>query len=243
MALENTRWPYGTLAQAEMEGAIAAFQGPHRWLSNFVGASTIYGRPTASVEAGFVAAKLVPPSMRDDAAGHAALRVLEQALGKAALDAQDPSLSPTWRAIDLILAMPAAQAKKIGRALPLRPDWETARPDGLLVKEWTLLTLTRRKYAQNPDLRAKLLATGPALILEGNTWGDTRWGVIDTRTGVQGANRAGLIAMAVREECGGRGVPEDVPAALPRYAGRGLEPAPAQTAPQPTARRGAGMER
>lgn len=241
--LEDTRWPYRTLAQVADEGHIPAFQDSHRWLSNFVGRSTVYGLACTSVESGFVASKLPPPSLRDDDAGRKALVLLADALQNPAIAREDHPRGPTWRAIERIVALPPAVAKKLGRSLPLRKDWEEARPDGLLTKEHALLTLVRRKYAQDPALAQKLLATGDALILEGNTWGDTRWGVIAASTGLVGANRAGLISMAVREELGGAGVPDFVPAALPRYAGRGLDPAPVAGAPRTSPKRATGMER
>ena len=48
----------------------------------------------------------------------------------------------------------------------------------------------------NRDLREKLLATGDQEIREGNSWGDTFWGV-DAKTG-QGDNHLGDIIMRVR---------------------------------------------
>lgn len=82
-----------------------------------------------------------------------------------------------------------SEAKKAGRALALRADWETVKFD-------VMRACVRSKFALNPDLAEKLLATGDALLEEGNTWGDRTWGVVD---GV-GENRLGRILMDVRGE-------------------------------------------
>lgn len=79
-------------------------------------------------------------------------------------------------------------AKRLGRAVPLRPDWDD-------VKEQVMLGLLRQKFSDDP-LRSRLLATGDAVLIEGNTWGDRYWGV----SGGQGLNRLGLMLMAVRQE-------------------------------------------
>ena len=46
-------------------------------------------------------------------------------------------------------------------------------------------------------MASRLINTGDAILIEGNTWGDTYWGVCD---GV-GENRLGKLLMEVREEC------------------------------------------
>jgi len=51
------------------------------------------------------------------------------------------------------------------------------------------------KFRQEP-YRSKLIATGDQLIQEGNTWGDTYWGV-DLETG-EGENNLGKIIMTLR---------------------------------------------
>lgn len=87
--------------------------------------------------------------------------------------------------------MHPAKAKNIGRHVTLRPDWEDVKID--LMEE-----IVRAKFTQNPELAEKLLATGDALLVEGNKWGDTCWGV-DVRTG-RGQNHLGKILMKVRKE-------------------------------------------
>lgn len=82
-------------------------------------------------------------------------------------------------------------AKRMGRKVPLRADWEA-------VKTGVMEEIVRAKFTQNPELAAKLLATGDAALIEGNAWGDRCWGV-DLRTG-EGENRLGRILMKVRSE-------------------------------------------
>lgn len=54
------------------------------------------------------------------------------------------------------------QAKRFGRKLVLRPDWNNLRLD-------VMLDCVQRKF-QRPDLRRMILNTGNALLIEGNTW-------------------------------------------------------------------------
>src|SRR5690606_2896565 len=91
---------------------------------------------------------------------------------------------------DHVLSCPTpAGAKRAVRRVTLRKDWNSVR---LRV----MLTLVRAKFTQNPDLAAKLLATGDAALIEGNTWGDRFWGVCDGH----GDNHLGKILMQVRHE-------------------------------------------
>lgn len=48
----------------------------------------------------------------------------------------------------------------------------------------------------DPTLYALLLGTGDAVLIEGNTWGDTFWGVCGTK----GANVLGKLLMKYREK-------------------------------------------
>ena len=84
-------------------------------------------------------------------------------------------------------------AKQRGRMLALRPDWET-------IKIEIMAGLLRQKFTNHEELREALLNTGDALPVEGNTWGDTFWGV-DAVKG--GANHLGLLLMQVRAEMRG----------------------------------------
>jgi ribA/ribD-fused uncharacterized protein len=82
----------------------------------------------------------------------------------------------------------AGQVKRLGRTLTLREDWDE-------IKLSVMEDLVRQKF-QHPELAALLLATGDQELVEGNTWGDTFWGVcFDV-----GCNHLGLILMKVRDE-------------------------------------------
>lgn len=82
-----------------------------------------------------------------------------------------------------------SEAKKAGRRIKLRSDWE-------LVKDEHMYEICLAKFTQNEILKAKLLATGDEILEEGNNWGDREWGVVN---GV-GKNKLGKILMRVREE-------------------------------------------
>ena len=79
------------------------------------------------------------------------------------------------------------QAKRYGRSLELRPDWQEVR---LAIMYNVIL----HKFAQNDNLAAKLRATEDALLIEGNTWGDQFWGICDGK----GLNWLGRILTLTR---------------------------------------------
>ncbi|MBR5110048.1 MAG: DUF1768 domain-containing protein [Clostridia bacterium] len=83
------------------------------------------------------------------------------------------------------------KSKGMGRRVKLRPDWEQ-------VKVGLMAEIVRAKFSQNEELKQKLLETGEKRLAEGNTWGDTFWGV-DLRSG-RGENHLGVILMQVRDE-------------------------------------------
>lgn len=80
------------------------------------------------------------------------------------------------------------QVKRFGRTLVLRADWDQVK---LPTMEWLL----RQKF-QNDYLRFQLAATRGIELIEGNTWGDTFWGVC---RGV-GENHLGKLLMQIRED-------------------------------------------
>ena len=82
------------------------------------------------------------------------------------------------------------QAKRKGRKVVLREDWEDVKLD-------VMLDLLRAKFS-NPELTKMLLDTGDRGLIEGNTWGDQFWGVCKG----QGENHLGLLLMQVRDEIG-----------------------------------------
>jgi hypothetical protein len=75
------------------------------------------------------------------------------------------------------------------RKRPLRRDWES-------VKDGVMLEALRAKFTQHDDLRALLLATADALLVE-HTDNDDYWGDGGDR---RGKNRLGQLLMRVREE-------------------------------------------
>ena len=80
------------------------------------------------------------------------------------------------------------EAKKAGRRVDLRSDWEDVKVD-------IMKSIVQSKFS-DPELLNKLLDTGIEEIVEGNTWGDTFWGVYKG----QGENMLGKILMEVRDE-------------------------------------------
>lgn len=87
-----------------------------------------------------------------------------------------------------IRALPTpGQAKRAGRKVWLREDWER-------IKLVVMRTLVTEKFTAHPRLTRALLSTGERPLVEENTWGDTFWGVCD---GV-GENHLGRILMEVR---------------------------------------------
>ena len=89
----------------------------------------------------------------------------------------------------IIDAKTPGEAKRLGRKATLRPDWEEVKYEVM----WAILMA---KFSA-PDMRAKLIGTGDATLVEGNNWGDKYWGV-DLRTG-EGHNRLGEALMEVRD--------------------------------------------
>ena len=73
------------------------------------------------------------------------------------------------------------------------PNWEYRK---LIVMK----NLVYLKFAENEDLKQKLLSTGNEYIEEGNWWGDTYWGVCTNKKyNHVGENQLGKILMEVRQ--------------------------------------------
>lgn len=85
------------------------------------------------------------------------------------------------------LASPS-EAKKAGRTILIRPDWDDVKLD-------VMLEILRAKF-QDYELRQRLLSTEDMLLVEGNWWGDKFWGVCN---GI-GCNHLGMLLMRVRSE-------------------------------------------
>ncbi len=86
-------------------------------------------------------------------------------------------------------ALSPGDAKRMGRQVTLRPDWED-------VKVNIMRDIVIEKFNQNPDLRDKLMDLEGAYLEEGNTWGDRVWGTVNG----QGKNLLGQILMEVRDK-------------------------------------------
>lgn len=105
---------------------------------------------------------------------------------EAAFQAQkcaDPADRPAFANLD------PSVAKKKGRHVKLREDWET-------IKRQVMFDVLTAKFTQNPVLRLRLQATGNAHLEEGNDWGDRIWGTVDG----EGENWLGKLLMQVRTD-------------------------------------------
>lgn len=80
-----------------------------------------------------------------------------------------------------------SEAKKKGRHVTLRDDWEQVKDD-------IMFDIVLSKFASNPVLKNLLLDTNNEELIEGNTWNDTYWGVCNGK----GQNHLGKILMKVR---------------------------------------------
>ena len=81
-------------------------------------------------------------------------------------------------------------AKKLGRALTMRKDWDAFRHIIMFVGN-------KYKFDQNPDIRNKLIKLNNCVLIEGNTWNDTYWGV--NISNGEGHNYLGKTLMELRD--------------------------------------------
>ena len=86
-------------------------------------------------------------------------------------------------------AMNPSEAKRAGRRVKLRSDWEDVKVD-------EMRNIVRAKFSQNPELAEKLIQTGNVYLEEGNTWGDRTWGTVNG----SGQNLLGKILMETRDK-------------------------------------------
>lgn len=91
------------------------------------------------------------------------------------------------RKVFAIKEVTPAMSKHLGRAIALRSFWDT-------IKLGVMRDILEAKF-QNQELRDKLIATGDAELIEGNTWGDTYWGVCNGK----GTNFLGKSLMNLRK--------------------------------------------
>lgn len=80
------------------------------------------------------------------------------------------------------------KAKRLGGEVKIDPKhWDS-------IKDSVMREVVFEKFVQHSDLREQLLATHAAMLVEGNTWGDTYWGRVEGK----GLNHLGVILMETR---------------------------------------------
>lgn len=86
-------------------------------------------------------------------------------------------------------------AKRMGRQVQLREDWEE-------VKENVMRLGVGLKFKAHPGLAKKLVETGDAYLIEGNSWHDNTWGscFCSKCAAISGKNLLGQILMEEREK-------------------------------------------
>ena len=84
------------------------------------------------------------------------------------------------------------QSKRAGRGLVLRANWES-------IKISVMRQLIQTKFAKNTQLAKKLLETGDAELIEGNSWNDFTWGCVKQNGKWVGQNHLGKLLMEQRE--------------------------------------------
>jgi ribA/ribD-fused uncharacterized protein len=157
---------------------ITSFRGEYDFLSNFYPCTIRYEEQVFdSVEHAYQAAKSPSLSRRHDFTVHA----------------RTP--------------LTAAQAKRLGRTLELRHNWDE-------LKDSVMLDLLRLKFAHEA-LGTKLLNTGLVVLVEENTWNDTYWGVCHGT----GKNQLGRLLMRVREEVWRKRLPMAIKERIRRQEG------------------------
>ena len=80
------------------------------------------------------------------------------------------------------------EAKRLGRKIKLRSDWEEVKHD-------VMFQIVLTKFVMNPYYGKSLIDTKNAELIEGNHWNDTYWGICCG----EGENHLGIILMQVRE--------------------------------------------
>jgi ribA/ribD-fused uncharacterized protein len=100
------------------------------------------------------------------------------------------TFDPVWRKMIREAPTPGG-AKRLGRQVVLRPDWEE-------VKLVIMHDLLVQKFSHS-DLMRRLQETGDAKIIEGNSWGDRTWGCVLTGGRWVGENYLGKLLMLIRD--------------------------------------------
>ena len=94
---------------------------------------------------------------------------------------------------EIAAALTPGQAKRMGRQVKLRPDWEE-------VKVYIMALGLKLKFS-DPNLAEQLIDTWPEHLVEGTTWHDRFWGVCTCeRCYGHGENHLGQLLMDLRKE-------------------------------------------
>lgn len=85
-------------------------------------------------------------------------------------------------------------AKKLGRQVSLRGDWE-------LIKDEVMFELLSQKFAAGTVMAERLLSTGTAYLCEGNVWHDNHFGACtcDKCLYTEHQNVLGTLLMRIRK--------------------------------------------
>lgn len=98
---------------------------------------------------------------------------------------------------DQFVPLAANDSKNLGNLIQCRDDWDVVRDDVM----WDLLN---QKFSQ-PEFRRLLKNTAPRMLVEGNNWHDTYWGVCNGCRKIgnhppTGRNMLGTMLMRIRDE-------------------------------------------
>lgn len=94
-----------------------------------------------------------------------------------------------------IAAQPTpGKAKRLGRHVEIRDDWQEIRIN-------VMYAALKEKF-KDLELQTKLLSTGNAELIEGNTWSDNFWGDCHCPKcrDIKGENNLGKLLMKIRED-------------------------------------------
>ena len=94
----------------------------------------------------------------------------------------------------LFTGLSPGKAKRLGRSMPIREDWDAVKAD-------YMRRVVHAKFTQNPLLAQALIQTGDAEIEEGNVWHDNYFGNCGCPAcrKTEGLNILGRILMEERE--------------------------------------------
>jgi len=99
-----------------------------------------------------------------------------------------------WNKISKLSAKKAGYAKRLGREIKLRDNWDN-------IKVSIMEEFLRQKF-EYPHLKKKLIATHPKFLEEGNYWCDNFFGncyCVKCKH-IEGRNILGKLLMKIREE-------------------------------------------